>query len=101
MKTLLMQSLKFALVAMFALLPHTAFAADGYQVVHWGNFNKPNGATDVVSADWVTTGHVPVNNDSVFVYDPDFYFYLTGSTTGRNRVAEFANKGFVIVAAAG
>lgn len=83
------------------LFPRTALAADGFEVIHWGNIQPVGESTDVVQADWVKKGRVPVNDEWAFVYDPDFYFYLTGSSTGANRVAEFANKGFVVVAAAG
>jgi hypothetical protein len=83
------------------LAPSTAFAADGMTILHWGNIDDLGGTTDVVSADWIESGHEPVNDDWAYVYDPSFYFFLTGSTTGGDRTAEFADKGYVIVAAAG
>jgi hypothetical protein len=83
------------------LLPSIALAADGFEVLQWGNIQPLGESTDVVAADWVKKGRVPVNDEWVFVYDPEFYFHLTGSLSGPNRVPEFADKGFVVVAAAG
>lgn len=91
-------------VALAAVLaPATAWAADGYEVLAWDNFDELGNATDVVSVDWLPAGKQPVNDEWVFVYDPAFYFFLTGASTTPvgDRLAEFADKGFVIVAAAG
>jgi len=96
------QSLRVVLVGLFVwLLPSAAFAADGFEIIHSDNIAPLGQTTKTVSADWIQKGRVPVNDQWTFVYDPDFYFYLTGSSAGHNRVAEFADKGFVVVAAAG
>ncbi len=42
-----------------------------------------------------------MNDEWAYVYDPNFYFFLTGSIGTSDRTAEFANKGYVVVAAAG
>jgi hypothetical protein len=82
-------------------VPAVAHAADGYEVLHWGNISETGGYTESVAADWTGSGRAPVNDEWVYVYDPNFYFFLTGSITGHDRTAEFADKGYVVVAAAG
>jgi hypothetical protein len=90
------------LCGIVATLGHsTARAADGYEVLHWGNISELGAHTEAASADFTAPGRAPVNDEWVYVYDPNFYFFLTGSDTGHDRTAEFADKGYVVVAAAG
>ena len=97
-----MQGLQAAIAGLLVLLvPGAASAADGFEIVQWDNIAPLGQTTKVGSADWIQKGRVPVNDQWAFVYDPDFYFYLTGSVAGPNRISEFADKGFVVVAAAG
>jgi hypothetical protein len=83
------------------LVPTVAHAADGYELLHWGNISQLGGYTETVRADWTGGGREPVNEDWVYVYDPNFYAFLTGSTAGHDRTAEFSGKGYVVVASAG
>jgi hypothetical protein len=83
------------------LVPSAAQAADGFEVLHWGNISQLGGHTESARADWTGSGREPVNEEWAYVYDPNFYTFLTGSSTGHDRTAEFADKGYVIVASAG
>ncbi len=87
--------------AAVSLMTSAAQAADGHEILHYGNIDRVGGETELVQADWVQAGRVPVNDEWVYVYDPNFFFFLTGSTQSGDRTAEFADKGYVVVAAAG
>jgi len=91
-----------SLFALCLLTMSTAvFAADGHQVLVWGNIDHLGTTTTTANVDYVAKGRVPVNDKWVYVYDPNFYFSLAGVTTTTDRFAEFADYGYVIVAAAG
>ena len=91
-----------SLAAFFLLtVSSAAFAADGHEVLAWGNFDHLGSTTTSVSVDYTTKGRVPVNDKWIYVYDPTFYFSLAGVIPPSDRFAELANYGFVVVAAAG
>lgn len=79
-----------------------SFAQSNTQVVLQDSYRVLGGDT-VALQTTVESGLAPKNDSVVFVYDPEFHFFVKGqlSDPSLDRTSEFASYGYVVVAAAG
>lgn len=100
-----MNPLKLTLHALLLTLLFSstnAFAQQRPDVLYEGNYGTLGDATVTTEAT-VDAGWAPINDDVVYVYDPEFYFFMRGylSSGQYDRTTEFADYGYVVVGGAG